>query len=410
MTSGTEPDSSRIEAAVAALGNGPLTEAGIAAHVAPLFSRVLARRGTAIDLANHSLGRPLDATAGDVAEAIELWQVRMGDAWDPWLAEMDAYRARLARLLAAPRAACIVPKTSAGQGLRAILNSYDSVPHVVATRGEFDSIDLILRHYAQRGRIALSLVEPRTDGLFAAEDLRQAVRRGVDLVVVSQVLFNTGQVLPDLPALIAAAHAAGARVLLDVYHSLGVFPVDVASLDVDFAIGGSYKYLRGGPGACYLYLHPRHLDGSLSTLDVGWFAKPEPFAYERPDPPRFASGGDAFFESTPAILPLYQARAGQVFTVSIGVDRLRVYSLAQQRRLIGRLREHGVEAAGGAADRGAFVIVRDANAVGLAAALEARGIHSDARGPYLRLCPDVLTTETELESAARGLAEARAQC
>jgi len=77
--------------------------------------------------------------------------------------------------------------------------------------------------------------------------------------------------------------------------------------------------------------------------------------------------------------------------------------------LIGRLREHGVEAAGGAADRGAFVIVRDANAVGLAAALEARGIHSDARGPYLRLCPDVLTTETELESAARGLAEARAQ-
>ena len=225
MTASTEPDSNRIEAAVAALGNGPLTEAGIAAHVAPLFSRVLARRGAAIDLANHSLGRPLDATAGDVAEAIELWQVRMGDAWDPWLAEMDAYRARLARLLAAPRAACIVPKTSAGQGLRAILNSYDSVPRVVATRGEFDSIDLILRHYAQRGRIALSLVEPRTDGLFAAEDLRQAVRAGVDLVVVSHVLFNTGQVLPDLPALIAAAHAAGARVLLDVYHSLGVFPV-----------------------------------------------------------------------------------------------------------------------------------------------------------------------------------------
>src|SRR5712691_3327786 len=194
MTSGTEPDSNRIQEAVAALGNGPLTEAGVAAHVAPLFSRVLARRGTAIDLANHSLGRPLDATAGDVAEAIELWQVRMGDAWDPWLVEMDAYRSRLARLLGAPRADCIVPKTSAGQGLRAILNSYDSVPRVVATRGEFDSIDLILRHYAQRGRIALSLVEPRTDGLFAAEDLRQAVRRGVDLVVVSQVLFNTGQI------------------------------------------------------------------------------------------------------------------------------------------------------------------------------------------------------------------------
>src|SRR6266567_8692577 len=184
MTSGTEPDSSRIEAAVAALGNGPLTEAGIAAHVAPLFSRVLARRGTAIDLANHSLGRPLDATAGDVAEAIELWQVRMGDAWDPWLAEIDAYRARLAQLLGAPRADCVVPKTSAGQGLRAILNTYDGVPRVVATRGEFDSIDLILRQYARRGRIALHFVEARDSGRFDAADLLAAVGQA-DLVVIS---------------------------------------------------------------------------------------------------------------------------------------------------------------------------------------------------------------------------------
>jgi kynureninase len=414
MTSNAAPDSDRIEAAVAALGNGPLTEAGVTAHVAPLFSRVLARRATVIDLANHSLGRPLDATTSDVARAIELWQVRLGDAWDDWLVEMDAHRARLARLLGAPRADCIVPKTSAGQGLRAILNSYDSVPRVVATRGEFDSIDLILRHYAQRGRIALSLVEPRGDGLFAAEDLLQAARAGADLVVVSHVLFNTGQVLPGLPELIAAAHAGRARVLLDVYHSLGVFPVDVAALDVDFAIGGSYKYLRGGPGACYLYLHPRHLDGSLSTLDVGWFAKPEPFAYERPDPPRFASGGDAFFESTPAILPLYQARAGQIFTLAIGVDRLRAYSLAQQRRLIGRLREHGVEAAGGSEDRGAFVVVRidhqgDDAAARCAERLAERGVTTDARGPWLRLCPDVLTTTDELDRSAVALVAVQRQ-
>lgn len=410
MTFGAGSEASRIEAAVAALGDGPLTEAGVAAHVAPLFSRVLSRRGTAVDLANHSLGRPLDATAADVAEAIALWQLRLGDAWDEWLAEIDAYRTRLARLLGAPRADCVVPKTSAGQGLRAILNSYprQSVPRVVATRGEFDSIDVILRHYAQRGRVALSLVEPREDGRFAADDLRAAVREGVDLVVVSQVLFNTGQVLPELPALVAAAHAGGARVLLDVYHSLGVFPVDVSALDVDFAIGGSYKYLRGGPGACYLYLHPRFLDGSFSTLDIGWFAKEERFAYTRPDPPRFASGGDAFFESTPPILPVYQARAGQIFTLAIGVDRLRAYSLAQQQRLVARLAALGVQAVGGTEERGAFVVVRDAAAVALAAALEARGIHGDARGPYLRLCPDLLTTGAELETAARAVAGARA--
>ena len=178
------------------MGPGPLTEEGIERHVAPLFSRVLFGPERPIYLANHSLGRPLDATAADVAEAIGLWQSQLGNAWDAWLAEIAAYRARLAALLHAPRADCIVPKTSAGQGLRAILNSYDRVPRVVATRGEFDSIDVILRQYARRRRIELRFVEARADGMFDAAELLSAVR-DVDLVVVSQVLFNTGQVLPD---------------------------------------------------------------------------------------------------------------------------------------------------------------------------------------------------------------------
>lgn len=389
-----------IARAVAALGEGPLTEGGVEARIAPLFARVLQRRKIAIDLANHSLGRPLDATAADVAEAIALWQQQLGDAWDGWLEEMRAYRARLATLLHAPCADCVVPKSSAGQGLRAILNTYDSVPRVVATRGEFDSIDLILRHYARRGRIALSFVEPREDGLFAADDLGAALHTGVDLVVVSQVVFDSGQVLPELPALIGRAHAIGARVLVDVYHSLGVFPVDITALDADFAIGGSYKYLRGGPGACFLYLHPRHLDGSLATLDIGWFAKTEPFAYERPDPPQFAPGGDAFLESTPPILPLYQARAGQVFSLAVGSERLRAYSLQQQRTLVALLREHGIRADGGTPERGAFTVIRDPHAVELAIALQERGVHADARGSYLRLCPDALTTGAELSTAA----------
>jgi kynureninase len=402
------PAPEAIPTALAALGAGPLDEQRVAAHVAPLFSRVLERRRRVIDLANHSLGRPLDATVVDVAEAITLWETQMGDAWDAWLAEREAYRARLARLCGAPRIDCIVPKTSAGQGLRAILNSYPQgrVPHVVATRGEFDSVDVILRHYARHGRIALSFVEPGANGLFEADDLVSAVQRGVDLVVVSHVMFNTGQVLPALPELVGEAHAGGARVLLDVYHTVGVLPVDLARLDVDFAIGGSYKYLRGGPGACYLYLHPRHLDGSLSTLDVGWFAKEEPFAYERPDPPRFAPGGDAFFESTPPILPLYQARAGQIFTLAIGVERLRAYSLHQQRRLVELLRERGVTAVGGGEDRGAFTVVElpAGEATRCADTLAERGIMTDARGPWLRLCPDVLTTDGELVRASEEVA------
>jgi len=389
-------------------GAGPLTEDLVRAQVAPLFSRVLTAHRERVYLANHSLGRPLDATSDDVSEGIAAWYGQLGDAWDAWGAEMSAWRGRIATLMGCARPDCIVPKTSAGQGLRAVLNSYRTVPRVVATRGEFDSVDVILREYGERGRIALSFIEPRDDGMYSADDVRAAIGRGADLVVVSQVLFQTGQLLPGLSSLIEAAHAGGARVLLDVYHSLGVFPVDITAIDADFAVGGSYKYLRGGPGACFLYVHPGHLDAGLRTLDTGWFAKASPFAYQRPHPPRYAEGGDAWLESTPAVLPFYQSRAGQVFTQAVGVARLREYSLAQQRRLVALLAAKGIDADGGTADRGAFVVVRTADAKAWADALAERGIVTDARGQWLRLCPDVLTTQHELERAAHELASVRA--
>ena len=392
-----------IEASVAALGDGPYAEAALAAHIEPLFSRMREAAPERIYLANHSLGRPLDAMDDDVREGLAAWYAAMGGAWDAWIDEMDAFRRRLAALMHAPAPTCMVPKTSAGQGLRAILNAYDRPPKVVATRGEFDSLDVILREYARRGRADVAFVDARAEGRFDTDDILAAIESGVDLVVVSDVIFNTGQRIDRIDAIVAHAHRAGARVLLDVYHSLGVLPVDVAALDVDFAVGGSYKYLRGGPGACFLYLNPRHLDGTLRTLDIGWFAKREPFRYERPDPPELGSGGDAFLESTPPVLTWYQARAGQRLALALDTARVRAYSLTQQRRLVDLLAARGIVAMGGTGDSGAFVVVTDARASEWREALAARDIVTDARGERLRLCPDVLTTDAELVHAADAL-------
>jgi kynureninase len=397
----------RIDAAISAVGPGELTASVIERHVAPLFARHKLAYGERVYLANHSLGRPLDATEDDVREGLAHWYAELGGAWDAWGAEIAAHRARLAMLLGVPRADSIVPKTSAGQGLRAVLNALDATPRVVATRGEFDSLDVILREYARRGRIVLTMVEPRADGRFDARDIVLAIGARVDLVVVSEIVFNTGQRIADLPAIVAATHAAGGKVLVDVYHATGVIACELATLDADFAVGGSYKYLRGGPGACFLYVHPSHLDGGLRTLDTGWFAKDAPFAYERPDPPRFAPGGDGWMESTPAFLPFYQARAGQMFTLAIGVARLRSHSLAGQRLLVAALGERGVRARGGTEDRGAFVVVETPRAVEIAEALRQQGVVTDARGPYLRFCPDILTTDEELLRAADAVAATR---
>ena len=272
-------ESNGIQTAINSLGSGPLKEQALRAHIDPLFSQVLHRQE--IYLANHSLGRPLDQTSADVQQAIACWHEHLDDAWDHWLAEIQHFRECIAQLIHAPSADCIVPKTSAGQGLRAILNCYDDQIHVVTTRAEFNSIDHILKVYAQRNRVSLERVYPDEQGIFHEEDLLAAARQPGTLLVVSLVLFTTGQYFTDLIRVIREAQEQGARVLLDLYHAAGVVPIDIERLGADFAIGGCYKYLRGGPGACWLYIHPRHLTGSLTTLDTGWFAQPVPFDFTR---------------------------------------------------------------------------------------------------------------------------------
>lgn len=378
-----------------ALGAAPLCEALIAERVRPLFSRALAP-GSPVYLANHSLGRPPDRMAEDVATALEAWYQHMGEAWGPWLAARDKFRSLTARLVGAPSADSIVPKTAAAQGLRAVLNAHDGRIRVVATDAEFDSLDFVLRVYRERGRIELVMVPPR------AEALIEALATRTDLVVLSTVLFRSGEVVAGVPEVIRRAHEAGAKVLLDVYHHAGVLPLDLAALDADFAVGGSYKYTRGGPGACWLYVHPRH--HNLRTVDTGWFAKESPFSYERPDPPRFAPGGDAWLESTPPVLAPVQALAGLEFTLAVGVGRLRAYHLEQKRRFAAMVEERELAVTGAGLDYGAFLTFVHPRAGDLAAQLKALGVKTDARGEYLRLCADLLNTDEELQRAAGELA------
>jgi kynureninase len=394
----------RLPGAISALGGGSLEQDSIQEHIAPLFSRVLSCKS--LYLANHSLGRPLDAMADDVAEATAAWYSELGDAWDAWLGERQAFRTRIATLIGAPRADCVIPKTSAGQGLRTVLNALPGKPRVISTRGEFDSIDVILKQYAALERIELQWVEPDVDGDFKVEPVMDAVShgKGVDLVVISQVMFMSSQIVKHLDTLAQACHQRGARLLVDSYHAVGVIPMDVVQLGADFVIGGSYKYLRGGPGACFLYIAPGVLDAGLRPLDIGWFANSAPFGYQRQDLPVLAPGGDGFLESTPPVLTWYQARSGLEFTMVMGVERLRAYSLKQLDALRGYLIDAGINAVkGGDENHGAFLAIHLANAMEFPAKLERDGIICDARGQWLRLCPDCLTRDEDLRRVAAAL-------
>ena len=377
----------------------PITESLLKKKIWPRFGRTR-KEHRKIYLANHSLGRPPDRMAQDVQHALDLWYHDMGGAWSEWNAARDRFRALTARLIGAKRADCVIPKTSAGQGLRAVLNALEGETRgdkgrklrVVASDGEFDSIDFILRVYREQGRIDLRMMP-----------WREISAGNADLVVLSSVQFRTGEWFHNLPKLMRAAKTAGALVMIDVYHHAGVIPLDVASLGVDFAIGGSYKYLRGGPGACWLYVRPGLIE-TMRTPDTGWFAKEKPFAYERPDPPQFAAGGDAWLESTPPVLAPVQALAGLEMTLELGVERLRDYSIEQKQLLADFLSIRGVKSAGAGDEHGAFLTITHPDTPRLVAGLARHNIVVDARGEYLRLCPDILNTESELAQVAEELA------
>lgn len=390
--------------AIAMLGHGPLTEASLRHFIWPLFSRVLSRPG--IYLANHSLGRPLDQVATDVSAGLDQWYERLDDAWeeDGWPGSIQDFRSEVAGLIGAGSYDCIVPKTSAGQGLRAVLNALPHPVNVVSTRGEFDSIDFILKTYVAKGCASVTWVEGTGEiPMFSAEDIVAAIGPETDLVVVSQVFFSTGQILNGLDQVISAAHGAGAMVLVDTYHAVGVLPVDMMSLNADFMIGGSYKYTRGGPGACWLAIHPRHLTSPMRTLDTGWFAKESPFSYARPEEPRLGSGGTAWMESTPPVLTAYQAISGLRFTRALGIERLRDYNLRQQEIVRTALRENEVRChqPDDPTTFGAFTLVPHADAAGISRRLAEAGVVTDARGGCIRFGPDILNSEAELQDAAR---------
>src|SRR5204863_4713311 len=159
------------------------------------------------------------------------------------------------------------------------------------------------------------------------------------LVPISHVIFKTGRI-QDIDPIIRRAHEVGAYVVLDAYQSAGTVPLDVTALGVDFAVGGSVKWLCGGPGAAWLYVRPDHAETLEPTL-VGWQAHAQPFAFE-PEL-EYAEGAWRFLTGTPNVPALYAATAGYDLIEEVGVDRIRARSREETALLVDLLEAAGFE-------------------------------------------------------------------
>jgi len=185
-----------------------------------------------------------------------------------------------------------------------------------------------------------------------------------------------------------------------------VVPVALDRWGVDAAVGGSVKWLCGGPGAGFLWVRPE-LAPRLEPTVTGWQADTEPFAF-RSGPIRRAGGAWRFLSGTPAVASLVACRPGYRMIAEVGVDAIRARSVELTGRLIARADELGLELRSprGPELRGGTVTLFHADGERLCRRLEQEGILCDHRpGSGLRFGPHFFNTVEECEHAVERLAE-----
>jgi kynureninase len=358
-----------------------------------------------IYLISHSLGAMPRATYESLHEYADVWATRGVRAWaEGWWEMPLGVGDEVARIIGAPpRTVAMHQNVSVCQSL--ILSCFEPKGKrnkIVYSELEFPSVMYVYEAHARDGRFRLERV-PSADGMTAPLDaMLAAIDEETLLVPLSHVLFKSAY-LQDARAITERAHEVGALVVLDTYQSAGTVPFSVTELDVDFCTGGSVKWLCGGPGAGYLYVHPRWHE-RLEPKVTGWMAHEAPFAFA--DTITYAPGVARFLHGSPAIPALYAARSGYHIINEIGVPQIRAKSVRQTSRLIELAEAAGfqVTSPGDPERRGGTITVRVEHAAAVTRELVRREIICDYRpGAGIRLSPHFYTKDEELELAVREL-------
>lgn len=357
-------------------------------------------------LISHSLGAMPQRAASALQEFAETWSSRGIRAWDEGWWEMPVSIGDLiGSIIGAGNGEIVMHQNvSICQSLVASCFDWNEPRNKLVTDGlNFPSNDYIYYGLARQGARVCRVASQ--DGMtLPLERMLAAIDEQTQLVSVSHVAFRSSFV-QDLAAITKRAHEVGAFVIADLYQSAGVLPVDVHTLGVDFATGGSVKWLCGGPGAGYLYVRPDLLPQLRPTV-TGWMAHRHPFEFE-PGPIEFADDAFRFLNGTPNIPALYSARSGYEIIREIGVEAIRAKSLRQTQRLIELADEAGfaVRSCRDPRARGGVVVVDVPNGNEVTRELVRREVLVDYRpNAGIRIAPHFYTADDELD---RVIAEIR---
>ncbi|EPX86378.1 Kynureninase [Rubellimicrobium thermophilum DSM 16684] len=358
-------------------------------------------------LDGNSLG-PLPRTARErMARAMDEWGRLLIGGWNQagWMAQPGLLGDRIGRLIGAEPGHTVVGDTLSIKVYQALAAALALVPGrriVLSDTGNFPS-DLYMAEGLLRmlgDGHALRLVEPEAVG--------DAITEEVAVLLLTEVDYRTGR-RHDMPALTRKAHEAGALAIWDLAHSAGAFPVDVTAGGADFAVGCTYKYLNGGPGApAFIAVAPRHAEAAPAALS-GWLGHRAPFAFDLSYVP--GRGVERFRVGTPPVLAMAALDAALDIWDAIDMEDLRQRSLALADRFIkgvlDAVPELELVTPREAERRGSQVSFRHPEGYAAMQALIARGVVGDFRAPDIMrfgIAP-LYIGEAEIDRAVDVLAE-----
>lgn len=364
-----------------------------------------------LEKTNYMISNSLGAMPRGVFRELEAfatqWATRGVRAWHEGWWEMPVTVGDiLADILGAPHGSITMHQNvSIAESILLSCFDFDGPRNkVVYTGMNFPSVMYVFE--AQKRRGARIHVVPSEDGITVdTQRVLDAIDETTLLVPISHVLFRSA-FIQDAKAITEKAHRVGARVILDVYQAAGCVPVDLTALGVDFAVGGSVKWLCGGPGAGYLYVRP-DLVKSLEPALTGWQAHEKPFDFEI-GPIRYAADQFRFLNGTPHVPALFSARAGYEIIRKVGVGAIRAKSKRLVKLILDEARAAGFEVTCPADPerRGGTVAVAVQDGERVCAELLRREIIVDYRPKAgIRVSPHFYSTEDECRAVVAAIAE-----
>jgi kynureninase len=357
-------------------------------------------------LDGNSLG-PLPIAAAAAAQRVlrDEWGQQLIKAWNTagWFTQPDRVGNRIARLIGAEAGSVTVGDTLSIKVFQAVAAALAQVPDrkiILSDSGNFPT-DL----YIADGLSEL-IGQGHDVQTVAPEAIAERLSPDVGVLLLTEVDYRTGR-RHDMKALTEKAQSLGIVTIWDLAHSAGAFPVELSACNVDFAVGCTYKYLNGGPGApAFIYVAPRHVE-SLRPALAGWMGHDTPFSFSRDYMP--GKGTVRLRVGTPPVIAMAVLEAALDIWDQVDLTAVRARSIELSNMFIAEVEKRcpqlKLASPRHAAERGSQVSFAHPEGYAVMQALIARGIIGDFRAPdILRfgICP-LYNDEADIHKAAKDL-------